>query len=247
LEPTTTVLWWEGTVYSLVPEHPEQSQKLFTFSGVNVARAVATTEGYQLLSREAAFYCDPATGKPLSTWNPAAIGGPNRELSVVHVWNDPVNREFLRNDPRGVFQIPTQDLGNGMVCYSMDVFLAYPSPISHDAFPQNAASNIYQCAELFQFVSHKDHLADPLLASAPTSISWTRFGQWLPWMEMGDRPGGLVYQCRGAKTAVGFAGVNPEVLLAIQEQHPQFLEPPEKFSAPNETSWTYFKKHYLNS
>lgn len=246
LEPTTTVIWWEGAVYSFVPNRGDLSQKLFTFSGINVARAEATAEGYQLLSREAAFYCDPTTGKPLSTWNPVSIGGPDKDLPVVPVWNDPVNSEFLRNGPRGPFQVPTQDLGNGMVCLSMDVFLAYPSPISHDQFPAHSASNLYQGAELFQFIANKDHLSDPLLPSAPTSVSWTRIGQWLPWMEMGERPGGLVYQCRGAKTIEGFEGVNPEVLLAIREQHSQFLEPPHTFSGPNETSWTYFKKQYLS-
>lgn len=246
LEPTSTVIWWEGAVYSLVPDKADQSQKLFTFSGINVARAVETADGYQLLSREAAFYCDPTTGKPLATWNPVSVGGPNKQIPVVHVWNDPVNSEFLRNGPRGPFEVPTQDLGNGMVCLSMDIFLAYPSPISRDEFPVNSASNLYQGAELFQFIANKEHLADPLLASAPTSVSWTRIGQWLPWMEMGNRPGGLVYQCRGAKTADGFEGVNPEVLLAIRDEHPQFLEPPAAISGPNETSWTYFKKHHLS-
>ena len=247
LEPGVSVFWWEGSVYSFVPDRPDLSQEIFTMRGINVGRAIPTERGYDLLTREAAFYGDPHTGTLLTQWNPSIIGGPDRDLPVIPVWNDPVNARFARECPDGPFSVPLQDLGNGMICLSMDVFLAYPSPIPRDQYPAHSGSNMYQGAELFQFFVNKEHLADPHMPSAPASISWTRIGQWLPWMEMGERPGYLVYQCRGAKTIGEFQGVDPQVILTIQDEHPEFLEPPSLFTRPNQTSWRYYREHYLGA
>lgn len=241
-----SVFWWSGSVYSFVPERPDLSQELFTMKGMNVGRAVPTEAGYNLLTREVAVYGDLDTQEPLASWNSAVIGGPDRGCEVVHVWNDPVNGKFSRGRGDDPFRLPTQELGNGMVCVSMDVFVAYPSPIRHDQFPEHSGSNVYQGAELFQFFCQKDHINDPNLPSAPASISWTRIGPWLPWMRMGESPGHLVYQCRGAKSMHGFEGVDPDLLLFVREKNPIFLEPPAEISRRNETSWTYFLREHLS-
>ncbi len=119
-----SVFWWTGNVHAQIPG--ERSTRLCAFEGFNVSRIVEVEGGYQLLTREAAFYKDLDGGEILERWhNPLN----DRDVAVTHVWNDPVNQEFLAQTPHGPFRFPRQDLGNGMTCLSTDIFVAYPSPL----------------------------------------------------------------------------------------------------------------------
>ena len=233
-----SVFWWTGNLYSYVPG--EKSQRLFMFEGFNVARIVPVEGGYRMLTRETAFYKDPATGDILERWHNPLNG---REVDVVHVWNDPVNQQFLAQSPRGPFDVPSEDLGNGTTCLYFDALLAYPSPLPRADYPLNSQSDLYQGAELFQFFAQNEDLQNPDLDDVACAISWTRLGPWLPWMELGDAPGNVLYQCRGAKLTDGYAGLSEQVRSYVEAHHPEYRRPPETFTTPNETSWTYFKKH----
>jgi hypothetical protein len=71
------------------------------------------------------------------------------------------------------------------------------------------------------------------MADVPSVFSWCRVSPWLPWMAMAQRPGGLVYHCRGGKTA--------EVPERLRERvGERFLHAPERWSGPNMTSWTAY-------
>lgn len=232
-----TVFRWTGSIYAFIPGEP--TRQLFDFEGYNIARAVPDAEGYALLTREASFY-KAIGGDILETWANPFTGA---QVRVIPVWNDPVNQyfPFLRADG-SPFLLPLTDLGEGDLCLKMDVFLAYPSPLPRALYPHHSASDLYQGGELSQFFVKRADLDNAELGSVPALLSWTRIGPWLPWMEMGDRPGWLIYQCRGKKLPAGYAGL-PEAIRHYVETHaPQFASAPTEDSGENETSWTYFRK-----
>ncbi|MCX4695111.1 DUF1838 family protein [Streptomyces sp. NBC_01408] len=224
LDGREVTFWWSGDVYSWAPGEPYQ--RLFGFEGLNAARLVTDEEsgGYQLLSREAAFYLDPLTREVLETWE----GKP-----VVHVWNDPANQKLRP------FPVPLTDLGE-QVCFSLEIPLAYPSPLPVEEYPRNSADDTYRALELFQFFAPASVLTTEA-ASVPSTMSWTRMSPWLPWMERGGRAGGLTFHCRGRKLD-SYDEVPERTRAYIAERHPEFAHAPEKWSEPNETSWTYFRK-----
>lgn len=252
LEPEDVVFWWTGNIYSLIPG--ERSQHLFQFEGYNIGRiepieldegangsadaSADASGGYRMITREASFYKDAATGEILERWSNPLNG---REVEVIHVWNDPVNQTFLEQSARGPFRIPFDDLGNGTLCLYFDVLLAYPSPLPRADFPLYSQSDLYQGAELFQFFVDEQDLAGDA-PSIPASNSWTRIGPWVPWMEMADRPGNLLYQCRGAKLAGGYADLPQSIRDYVDANGRQYAHAPDSFETPNETSWTYMKK-----
>ena len=70
--------------------------------------------------------------------------------------------------------------------------------------------------------------------------SWSRVGPWLPWMERGDAPGGLIYSAPFLK--LGSVAELPVDLLAwMVEHYPEYLHPPANYTIPNMTSWRVFK------
>ena len=74
-----------------------------------------------------------------------------------------------------------------------------------------------------------------------TVLSWMRMSPWLPWMRMGDRPGGLVFHCRGYKLA-SYEQVPERTRAYVAANHPEYAHAPEQWTEPNESSWTYFRK-----
>ena len=230
-----TVYHWTGTIHAQEPEKP--ARHLFDFEGYNIARTVIDAQGNcQLLTREMAVYRDPATHKILETWhNPYT----SQRVQVVPVWNDPVNNLLPNQD--GLSPVAVDDLGE-QACYSIDAFLAYPSPLPRETYPQYSQSDLYQGAELFNFYTDKEDLARPELKSVPAQISWTRLGPWLPWMQLGDQAGQMVYHARGSKVQGGIQALPQDLRDYVSSHEPKFLHAPESWSRPNETSWTYFKK-----
>ena len=235
LKPVDIVTWFTGTVHSWMPAG--KFRPVFGIEGYNVSKAVEVEGGYDLLTREAAFYTDLARGQPLQTWtNPFT----EEEVDVVHIWNDPVNQQFRLEGPRGPWRVPTTGLGDDLF-FNIDVFLAYPSSLPRADFPDNSQDDLYQAAELFQFFCSRKEVEDEAIDSAATKVSWTRLGPWLPFMKMADRPGQLVYHCRGSK--LDSYGELPQWMRdQVDENHPEYREAPTEFTQPNETSWTYFKK-----
>lgn len=224
LDGREVTFWWSGDVWSWAPGEPHQ--RLFGFEGVNVARLTGDggSGGHQLLSREAAFYLDPLTREILETWE---------DKPVVHVWNDPANQTWRP------FPVPVTDLGD-QVCFSLEIPLAYPSPLPVKEYPENSADDTYRALELFQFFAPASVLTTEE-ASVPSTMSWTRMSPWLPWMERGQQPGGLTFHCRGRKLDA-YAEVPERTRAYIAGHHPEFAHAPEQWSEPNETSWTYFRK-----
>ncbi|MFJ8014361.1 DUF1838 family protein [Streptomyces sp. NPDC096339] len=224
LDGEEVTLWWSGDVHSWEPGEPYR--RLFGFEGVSVARLLPDGESgaWQLLNREAAFYLDPVTREIMETW---------QDKPVVHVWNDPAN---LRLRP---FPVPMTELGD-QVCFSLEIPLAYPSPLPVAEFPLNSADDTYRALGLFQYFAPAD-VTTTDAPSVPATLSWTRMSPWLPWMERGQRPGGLVFHCRGRKLA-SYDEVPERTRAYIAARHPEFAHAPEKWTEPNETSWTYFRK-----
>jgi hypothetical protein len=95
---------------------------------------------------------------------------------------------------------------------------------------------------LTMFTYEKDLLDASKMESSDVTIAWSRTSDWLPWMEMGDRVGMLIF------TTVGKRLVKPEDLTPLMKEeiaanYPAYSAPPPLDDArPNETSWTYFKK-----
>lgn len=233
------VYHWTGKVYSMIPG--EQRKELFHFEGFSVARLVEVENGWQMLTREAAFYSDPRTGEILETWqNPFT----KKDVPVVQVWNDPVNQQFDFTDEEVAFIskfLPSVDMGDQLVFY-MDIFPFYPSALPRKDYAQFSQSDTYQAAEFFQFFVDKAELLNETLSSVPATISWTRISPWMPFMRMGDKPGNLVFVCRGSKLMGGYEALPERIRNYVAARNPQYAHAPETFEHPNETSWTYFKK-----
>ncbi len=238
-EGEEVIYYASGKIYGFVAG--ERDKPLMGFEMYNIGRNIKTGENeYQLLTNEVLLYTDLKTGEVLETYTNPYTG---KKVDVLHVWNSPVNQEHKLNGKYGPWGVNHTKLGDDMICMNADIFLAYPSQLTVDEYPENAQSDLYEAAELFQFFFSEKDINDPTLNSVKVSISWTRLGPWLPWLGMAQRPGNMVYQGAGYKLMEKDYDQMPAVLREyVMEHEPVYRHAPETFTKPNETSWTYYKK-----
>lgn len=236
------VYHWQGRLYSR--RQGERDRHLFNLQGMNVRQCVTVKDekrgnGYRMVSREIMLYLDPKTNEVLDTWDNPFTG---ETVEVIHVANDPVNSRgatFPKTRDGKDFSLPLR-IKNGKVFMLAEVPLFYTNALGGDF--QKYVGNQYHAMEIFDFIMEEDDILDASSPIAYPTVAWVRIAQWLPWMEMGARPGLMVANAAGQK--LNDIDELPKVLRkAIKKRYPLYASaPPVDDKRPNETSWTVFKK-----
>lgn len=240
-ETEEVVFYWSGTIYDRKRAEPtgeaesEYASPILRFEGFNIARfeQVGNRE-WEMLSREITVYQDNAGNIIDCFYNGRLDADEPENVRVVHVQNDPVNHVI---SGASFVELPDK------VAWNLEVLLKYASPLPVDDYPEHSASNTYETMELFDFFVDRADLEDRTQLSVPAHLSWTRVGQYLPWMKMGQQEGRLVYHAQGYKVAGGYASL-PEGLRAWVEEHaPDYTSAPTSWGwGENMTSWRYFEE-----
>jgi Protein of unknown function (DUF1838) len=164
-------------------------------------------------------------------------------VAVLHIANDPVNFRApifpLKADGKP-FETDLQTMGDHW-WGTTTVPLFYRNPLAGDF--QDYVGGTYHATEMFNFFGRMSDLTDPRKHSADVNVAWARISDWLPWMKMRGRAGNLYFNGAGLKLD-RFADLPAGMRAAIEARGPIYKEPPPvDDQRPNETSWTYFKRH----
>jgi len=230
--------YWTGSIWAMVSG--EGNQRLFGYDGFSMARFAKIEGGYRMLNREVGLYRDPKTGAILEGWRNPFL---QREVQVLHRFNDHVNIEIHTEGHFSISMIPALRMGDD-VFWSLDMFFFRPSPISRTEYPLNVQHDIYQGAELTLYHARNQDIQDPSLTSASARVTFSRISQWEPFMEMGNRPGQLVFHAAGKKLPGGAADlktVDPAMHAYIQDGYGEYLRAPEQWQPGTVSQWDAFK------
>jgi len=120
--------------------------------------------------------------------------------------------------------------------------LFYDNPLGSEY--QVYVGGAYHAMEIFNSIYRSHEMLDSNVESLTHSnIAWSRVAQWLPWMEMGSKPGIMIFNATGFSTFEK-GEIWPRLQKIMDERYPLYNTPPPlDDSRPNETSWTVFKKH----
>ena len=242
LDPSEEVVFhWKGNIYAVQDADPygtpisEYPDPILKFEGFNIARFQETFDGVRMVSREMSVYRN-TYGTIIECWDNGVLNPEEpKKVPVVHVWNDPVNFTLGGGT--------AHEMGEQVV-WTTEIMLRYPSPLPVDDFPEYSAGNTYESTEMFNWYTMKEDLNNPDLDSVPVTISWSRVGQFLPWMQVGQTPGKLVYHTFGRKLMGGVDELPEDLKDYVMSKDPKFMQAPAVDTSPNETSWRVFKKLY---
>lgn len=229
------VLWGHGSAYAWLPR--QGGFKLFDEDLFAVARYLPIPGGYQRLHKEAGLYLDQNTGKILERWYNPFI---ERDVDVIQLRNDPVNREHLVSQQGTVWGTEAWEQGED-VCFFRNVLIRREADMPVAQYRLYSPSDFHEFAELYKYFSDRSALEDTKTTSAPMVGCNTRVGGWLPWMEMGQREGMLLIHLRYKKLN-DISELPRQTLSYFEKNAPDLLEAPTSVTGPNDTSWSYFKR-----
>jgi hypothetical protein len=222
-----------GQAWAMVPQ--ERNYKCFRTFGFGSGRYEKMEDGvYRIFSREVLFYLDPDTGEILEEWNNPMLGG--RKVKVAHIANDPVNGVFSLKGP-GPLTPPYAYVSVGdHVAFQWNFFIQHPAAMNRQDYPLYSSGDIDQHAELWGMMGRKSDILDPDTTSAYCTMSWSRVADWLPFMEMGNAPGKMVFHSHSMKLMEGPSELPRSILDYVEKNHSEYLTAPTEWNGPQMTS-----------
>lgn len=227
-----------GEVWGWVPG--EGNRLLFRSYGIGASHVERVENGWRFYHREVMYYLDPQTGEILHDWVNPYTG---QRVEVMHILNDPVHRIYSISGGRFSAPFPYTVHDDDLV-FRISIFSFRDSVMPRDDYPLHSANNKYQAAELWTMNGRVSEVMDPNVTSASCVTSWARVGQWLPFMEMGNRPGVMVYHSDSYKLLRGVDEIPTSMRAYTEEHHPKYLESPKTWQDMklNESQLTESKK-----
>ena len=229
-----------GDAWAWVPN--KGNTRVFKTYGIGSSRLQFMGDGvWRFFHRELLYYLDPKTGEILETWtNPIT----NKKVEVLHILNDPVNRIYKLKGGLLDPPFPHYHVGDRVV-FQLDVLRSTEkSPMSRADYPMQSQQDLYQSGEMWAVSGSYKELADPKVTSAENHTAWARVGMWLPFMEMADLPGVMIYHSQSFKFKKGKSEIPANILAYTEKNHPEYLEAPKEWRdlKDNENTWSYSKK-----
>jgi hypothetical protein len=229
---------FSGEVWGWVPG--EGNRRLFRSYGIGASHVERVDNGWRFYHREVMYYLDPETGEIINDWVNPYTG---KRVEVMHILNDPVHRFYAISGGPFSAPWPYTVMGDDIV-FRISVFSFRDSVMPRADYPLHSANDKYQASELWMMNGRVSEIMNPDITSASCVTSWSRVGQWLPFMEMGNRPGIMVYHSDSYKLLNGVADIPPNILKYTEKNHPKYLESPKEWQSMklNESQLTVSKR-----
>jgi len=228
-----------GEAWAMIPQ--ERNYRVFKTFGIGAGRIEEVPEGWRIYNREVLYYMDPDTGEILNEWVNPFLGG--RKVEVMHIANDPVNGVFTR-EGHPVLSPPYPYIAYGDdIVFLWDFYIFRPADMSRAEYPRYSSGDMDQHAELWGIHGRKSDVLNPDITSGACVMSWSRVASWLPFMEMGNSPGSMVFHSQAVKLLGGVQEL-PRYVLDYTEKHfPKYLTAPTEWNGPEmKSSAGEFKK-----
>jgi hypothetical protein len=210
--------YYDGTIYACVGE--EQPRPLLAFTGVEIYRMlrVSPTE-YRMIANTITYYRDAVSQQFLYKFPNPYTGVVNEVTPAVQSSGTAPDSgfEYSINGVRPVrfrSQFADRPLQMWWTAVGDYVWL-------HDSTVYPPGLKAPRMQRKTNFI-RRDQFLDPTMDRLPTMFTASVFQPWPAWMQMGDRPGHVVWHASGAKLR-SIDEIPDEHRLRALKDHPAFL------------------------
>ncbi len=251
--------WFSGHVWGV--NQGEITTPLLGIEGFGQGYLTALPDGsFRETWKEVGFYKDLQTDKIVEKWTNPYNG---RVCDIMPINNRSVNfthKPVLEkmSYPGGKVRLEGDYLTpevDGPVPYNLpwfvtgdfvgvesDARITGTNPLDPKIWPVESSGQNYSVTEFSASYVSLSELLDPKTTTVASHGHWTRIAAWLPWMEMGQRPGQAVLRAV-SKKMVSYDEVPQRLREYTEANYPTFvhLSTPEEAKLPPESSWEVFK------
>ena len=232
-----------GVAWAMVPQ--EGNVRCFRTFGLGAGRIEKVGEDWRIYNREVLYYLDAETGEILQEWSNPFLGG--KKVEVFHIANDPVNGVFQRHGS-WVLSPPYPYVAYGDdIVFQWDFYIYREADMSREAYPLYSYGDMDQHAELWGIQGRKSDVLNPDITSGQCTLSWSRVAGWLPFMEMGNSPGNMVFHSHCVKLLGGVTELPRYILDYTEKNYPTYLTAPTEWNGPQMTSAAGEFKRYIDA
>lgn len=218
--------WYDGTIYGIVAgEHP---RPLVKFEGMEIywMRHLGPGE-YELIGNTVTFYRDVNSGRMIDTYQNPYTGAVNKVTPAVQGGGPGRGFNYSVKGIRAtkfMAQLPERRL---LLDWSFVRDMVWLH--NETAYPPGMAPPRAQRQTMFAPLKS---LLDRSLDALPAVFSSTVFQPWPKWMDMGERPGHVVWHASGAKLR-SIEELPQEYRRRAEQEFPQLLSAdPARGAAP---------------
>jgi hypothetical protein len=216
------VQYGAGSIYTFI--EGQTDRKLFDTEAFAVRRYQRIDGGWVRLHREVAVYRDAETGKIINNWyNPYL----ERYVPVLDIVQE-FNRQYLVSELGKSFNV-TVKTHDDDAFFVRNFFISREAEIQPKDYPLHGQDTRWELAEYHNYFCKISDLVNPKLTSAPCVGVTNSVSSFLPWLEMGNVPGHLIFQMRSAKLA-RVQDMPKDLVDYVAKNYPDYLGAPTSFS-----------------
>lgn len=208
--------WYDGTLFGIVGE--QQPRPLVKFEGMELYWIRHLEDGeFELIGNTVTFFRDVETGEMIDTFRNPYTGERNTVTAAVQGGGP--GRGF-NYSVRGIRPTPFMDKMPEWPLilnwsFARDMVWLHNETQYPPGMPPPRAQRQTMFVPLDQFT-------DTAIKNLPTVFSSTVFMPWLKWMDMGDRPGHVIWHASGAKLE-SIEQLPGEYRRRAEAEYPQYL------------------------
>jgi hypothetical protein len=194
-----------------------------------------TNEDYDL-----GFYGDYASRETLDTWNNPLTG---KTVRVFHYRGGPTGGTFKvgvrANDAYSDVMGRWSVIG-GQIWHTSASWGERPNPLHPADWPLASSGETLLGSMSMSFAGRIQEVADRSIRQVPALQLWTNTTSWMPWMEMGRRPGSNLWRWLGAKGTPA-AAIDASLVAALEQVWPGYINHGESWTVPTSGRIDYMR------
>lgn len=206
--------YYNGTIYGIVGE--EQPRALYRFTGMEMYRMIhVAADEYEMIGNTVTFFRDLATNEFLYDYKNPYTKALNKPEAAVQGGKAGRGFEYsVRGIRPKMFKdkFPDETLNMWWTAAGDYVWL-------HDSTVYPPGMQAPRMQRKTNFV-RRDQFMDPKVDSLAATFTAAVFMPWPKWMEMGDRPGHIMWHASGAKLK-SVAEIPDEHRIRAMKEYPE--------------------------
>ncbi len=206
--------YYNGTIYGIVGE--EQPRALYRFTGMEMYRMIhVAADEYEMIGNTVTFFRDLATNEFLYDYKNPYTNALNKPEAAVQGGKAGRGFEYsVRGIRPKMFKdkFPDETLNMWWTAAGDYVWL-------HDSTVYPPGMQAPRMQRKTNFV-RRDQFMDPKVDSLAATFTAAVFMPWPKWMEMGDRPGHIMWHASGAKLK-SVAEIPDEHRIRAMKEYPE--------------------------
>lgn len=229
---------YDGDIFQVVDGRV--STPLCGFRGLQKSVWRRTAEGYVNRDFDLGFYVDYQTREILKRWRNPLTGA---DVEVFHYRGGPSGGHFTvgarSNDVYGE-ATGRWSVAGDQLWHTTANWGERPNPLKPAEWPLASSGETRLGSMSLTFAGRIPEVADPAVHQARSLQVWTNTTSWMPWMEMGQRPGFNLWRWVGAK-GTPVQALDPELVAAAERVWPGYVSADRGWTTPTSGLQDYMR------